>query len=104
MMMWTGTKLVILRSSVSSSRKNSNSVVDFENQFEHLKETRSGKRRSNYGQNDDSTRGNRGGFRGFGARGGYRGSGNRGSYRGSYNKVYGRGKKYRKYGGSRGRK
>ena len=82
---------------------NANSVVDFQNQFEHLKQAKRGKRGSNYEQNY-SSRGNRGGDRGYGSRGGYRGSGNRGNYRGSYKKVYARGKKYRKHRGSRGGK
>ncbi|XP_078358086.1 uncharacterized protein LOC144642868 isoform X2 [Oculina patagonica] len=83
--------------------ENADSVVDFKNQFEHLKQAKSGRRRSNYQQND-SAREYRGGYSGSGARGGYRGSGNRGNYKGSYNKVYGRGKKYGKRRGSRGKK
>lgn len=77
--------------------ENSNSVVDFENQFEHLKESKNNKRQSKYGQKEPSY--GRSGFRG-----GNKSSGNRGNNRGSYNRGYGRGKKYKKYRGSRGRK
>ncbi|PFX19601.1 uncharacterized protein LOC111337960 isoform X2 [Stylophora pistillata] len=77
--------------------ENSNSVVDFENQFEHLKESKNNKRQTKYGQREPD----------YGRpsyRGGRKSSGNRGNYRRSSNRGYGRGKKNKKYRGSRGRK